>query len=150
MGLPCTGISPAVSRADTQTLAAYEVAPVRDPLVAVELELPPGRRFAAVARLVAAGLGARLGLHVDRLEDLKLAIDAALGQPHSRDTLTVALTPTRDELQVEVGPFAVAGLDSRGLEDVLSTLVDDFRTRTSGADAWVAMRISRSEVVAGR
>jgi len=150
LGQPCTGISPAVSRADTQTLAAYEVAPVRDPLVAVELELPPGRRFAAVARLVAAGLGARLGLHVDRLENLKLAIDAALGQPHARETLTLALTPTHDDLHVEVGPLDAAGIDSRGLEGVLSTLVDETRTRKSGTEAWVAMRISRSEVVAGR
>jgi hypothetical protein len=139
-----------VSRADIETLAALEVASVRDPLIAVELELPRGRRFAAVARLVAAGLGARLGLHVVRLDDLKLAIDAALGQPQSGDTVTLALTPTDDDLHVEVGPLAAAGLDSRGLEGVLSALVDETRTRKSGADAWVAMRISRSDVVASR
>ena len=139
-----------MSRADTEMLAALEAAQIRDPLVVVELELPRGRRFAAVARLVAAGLGARLGLHVDRLEDLKLAIDAALRQPQSRDTLTVAMTPTHDDLHVEVGPLAASGLDSRGLEGVLSTLVDEIRTRKSGADAWVAMRISRPEVVASR
>jgi hypothetical protein len=139
-----------VSRAHAETLAAHEVAPIRDPLVAVELELPRGRRFAAVARLVAAGLGARLGLHVDQLEDLKLAIDAALRQPQSRDTLTLVLTPTHDDLHVEVGPLATAGVDSRGLEGVLSALVDEFRTRRSGADAWIAMRISRPSVVASR
>ena len=138
-----------MSRADIETLAALEAASVRDPLIAVELELPRGR-FAAVARLVAAGLGARLGLHVDRLDDLKLAIDAALRQPQSGDTVTLALTPTDDDLHVEVGPLAAAGVDSRGLEGVLSALVDEIRTRKSGADAWVAMRISRSDVVASR
>lgn len=131
-------------------LAALEAAPIRDPLVVVELELPPGRRFTALARFVAAGLGARMGLHVDRLEDLKLAIDAALRQPHSSDTLTLALTPTPDDLHVEVGPLDAAGLDSRGLEGVLSTLVDEIRTRKSGTDAWVAMRVSRTDVVASR
>jgi serine/threonine-protein kinase RsbW len=137
-----------VTRADTETLAALEVEPVRDPLVVVELELPRGRRFAAVARLVAAGFGARLGLPVDRLEDLKLAIDVVLRQPHSTDALTLALTPTSDDLEVEVGPLVAAGHDSRGLEDVLSTLVDDIRARRSGRDVWIAMRIRRPGVVA--
>jgi hypothetical protein len=139
-----------VSRADTEMLAAHEVAPVRDPLVAVELELSRGHRFTAVARLVAAGLGARLGLPVDRLEDLKLAVDAAVRQPQSKDTLTLAMTPTPDDLQVEVGPLAAAGLDSRGLEDVLSTLVDETRTRRSGGDVWISLRIARPGVVASR
>ncbi len=139
-----------MSRADTERLATHEVASVRDPLVAVELELPRGNRFAAVARLVAAGVGARLGLRVDRLEDLKLAVDATLRQPQSKDTLTLAMTPTPDDLHVEVGPLAATGLDSRGLEAVLSTLVDETRTRRSGGDVWVALRIARPRVVASR
>jgi hypothetical protein len=132
-----------VSRAETETLAAHEVAPVRDPLVVVEVELPPGTRFAPVARLVAAGLGARLGLSVERLEDLKVAIDAALRQPSSGDTVTLAMTPTLDDLHVEIGPLAARELDSRGLEDVLSRLVDETRTRQSGSDVWIAMRLAR-------
>ncbi len=136
-----------MSRADTETLAAHEVAPVRDPLMVIELELPRGSRFAAVARLVAAGIGARLGLSVERLEDLKLAIDAALRQSSSKDTLTLAMTPTRDDLQLEVGPLTAAGLDSCGLEDVLSKLVDETRTRRSGNDVWISIRIARPRVV---
>jgi hypothetical protein len=139
-----------VSRADTETLAAHEVAPVRDPLVVIELELPQGSRFAAVARLVAAGIGARLGLSVGRLEDLKLAIDAALRQAGSKDTLTLAMTPALDELQLEVGPLTAAGLDSSGLDDVLSALVDETWARRSGDDVWIAMRIARPSVVASR
>jgi hypothetical protein len=132
-----------VSRAETETLAAHEVAPVRDPRVVVELELPQGARFAAVARLVAAGLGARIGLSVERLEDLKAAIDAALRQPSSGDTLTLAMTPTLDDLHLEIGPLAAGAVDSRGLEDVLSTLVDETRAWQSGSDVWVAMRLAR-------
>jgi hypothetical protein len=138
-----------VSRADTETLAAHELAPVRDPLVVVELELPRGR-YAAVARLVAAGVGARLGLSVERLDDLKLAIGAVLRQSGSKDTLTLAMTPTLDDVQVEVGPLSATGLDPRGLEGVLSTLVDETRTRRSGDDVWIAMRIARPSVVASR
>jgi hypothetical protein len=139
-----------VSRADTETLAAHELAPVRDPLVVVELELPRGPRYAAVARLVATGVGARLGLSVERLDDLKLAIGAVLRQSGSKDTLTLAMTPTLDDLQVDVGPLSAAGLDPRGLEGVLSTLVDETRTRRSGDDVWIAMRIARPSVVASR
>jgi hypothetical protein len=146
---PGEGISVPVSRADTETLAAHEVSPVRDPLVVIELELPRGSRFSAVARLVAAGIGARLGLSVERLEDLKLAIDAALRQTGSKDTLMLAMTPTLDDLQWEVGPLSAAGLDSCGLEGVLSTLVEA-RTRRSGNDVWIAMRIARPSAVASR
>jgi hypothetical protein len=144
------GISVSVSRADAETLGAHEVAPVRDPLLAIELELPRGSHFAAVARLVAAGIGARLGLTVERLDDLKLAIDAVLRQTGSKDTLTLAMTPTPDDLQLEVGPLTAAGLDSCGLEGVLSTLVDEARTRRSGNDVWIAMRIARPSDVASR
>jgi hypothetical protein len=139
-----------VSRVDIETLAAHEVAPVRDPLVVVELELPRGARFAAVARLVAAGLGARLGLSVERLDDLKLAIDAAVRQPSAKDTLTLAMTPSADDLHMEVGPLVVDGRDSRDLEDVLSRLVDDIRIRQSGTDVWIAMRVARPGAVASR
>ena len=138
-----------MSRADTETLAAHEVAPVHDPLVVVELELPRGSRFAAVARLVGAGLGARLGLSVERLEDLKLAIDAVLRHPSSGDMLTLAMTPTLDDLHVEIGPMAAAA-DARDLEDVLSTLVDETRAWRSGTDVWIALRIARSGVFASR
>jgi hypothetical protein len=131
-------------------LAAHEVAPVRDPHAVVELELPRGPRFAAVARLVAAGVGARLGLGVERLEHLKLAIDAALRQPGSKDMLTLALTPSLDDLHLEVGPLAADRLDARGLQGVLSTLVDETWTRRSGSDVWIAMRIARPSVVARR
>jgi hypothetical protein len=139
-----------VSRADIETLAAHEIAPVRDPLVVIELELPRSSRFFAVARLVAAGIGSRLDLSVERLEDLKHAIDAGLRQTGSKDTLMLDVTPTLDDLHLEVGPLSAAELDSSGLEDVLSTFVDEARTRRSGNDVWIAMRIARPSVVAGR
>ncbi len=139
-----------VSPARIETLAASGAGTSRDPMDAVELELPRGRRFAPVARLVAAGLGARLGLRVDRIEDLELAVDAALRQPRARDTLTLAMTPTREDLRVEVGPLAAYGLDSRGLEGVLSSLVDEIRTHRSGEEFWIAMRFTPPSVAASR
>ena len=139
-----------MSRADSETLAAHEVAPVHDPSVVIELELPRAPRFVAIARLVTAGMGARLGLSIERLEDLKLAIDATLRQTGSMETITLVLTPSLDDLHVEVGPFAAAELDSGDLEGVLSTLVDAIRTRRSGSDAWITMRVARSGVVASR
>jgi hypothetical protein len=121
-----------------------------DPLATVELELPRGRSSGAVARLIAAGVGTRAGLRVDRLEDLKLAVEATLRQPFARDTLSVAMTPTQDDLEIEVGPLAAARLDSRGLEGVLSPLVDEIRARRTGDDVWIAMRMRRPQVAADR
>ena len=118
-------------------------APTRDPFATVELEIPSGDEFAAVARLVVAGVATRAGLQVDRLQDLELALEEALRQPSARETLTLAATPTPDDLEVEVGPLASAPLDTRGRGGVLSTLVDEIRTRRSGAQVWIALRMRR-------
>ena len=96
-----------------------------------------------VARLVAAGLASRFGFRVDRLEDLELAIDWSLRQPLARDVAHLSLTPTRDALEVELGPLAGSRLDLSDLEGVLSLLVDELRARRSGADVWIALRMRR-------
>ena len=48
---------------------------------AVELELPDGRPFDAVGRLVAGGIAGRAGLTVDRIDDLQLALQAVRRDP---------------------------------------------------------------------
>ena len=111
-----------------------------EPDAAVDLELP-GRSFGAVGRLVVAGIASRLGMRVDRIDELQLAVDAALRQPVSRDVLALRMTPSHDDLELELGPLRVAEDEREGLERVLSALVDEVATRESGDGVWVDMRV---------
>lgn len=119
--------------------------------ITIELESSPGPPFDAVGRLVLGGLGAHVGLGVDRITDLQRALDAMLHQLPSRSTLVLTMRPTRDDLHVRLGPFEGAGARSRGVQRVLSALVDEIVTQESGLDVWIDMRVSRHRLAqAGR
>jgi len=109
----------------------------------VDLELPAGA-FGAVGRLVVAGVASRLGLTVDRIDELQLAVDETLRRPASRDALSLRITPTTHELRVRVGPVFVRDGERRDLERLLSTLVDDAATHDSGEDVWIDLRVART------
>ena len=70
----------------------------------VELELPSDRSFHPVGRLVAAGVGSRAGLDVDRIDDLQLALEAVLVRRVARGPTRMTLTASSD-LLVEIGPL---------------------------------------------
>jgi hypothetical protein len=111
--------------------------------VTVELELPPGPAFDAVGRLVLGGLGARVGLAIDRITDFQQALHTTLQQPLSRSTLVVTMKPSPQDLQVRLGPFDRAATPSLGVTRVVSALVDEIATHESGDDVWVDMRVTR-------
>jgi hypothetical protein len=110
--------------------------------VTVELELPSGRAFDAVGRLVLGGLGARLGLGVDRIADFQLALHAMLRQPRSHTTLVLTLEPTPEDIHVRLGPFDRTTTSTNGVLSVVSPLVDEIATHESGDDLWMDMRVA--------
>ncbi len=106
----------------------------------VELELPDGRSFDAVGRLVAAGIAGRAGVTVDRIDDLQLAVQAVRRSPGARGTTRILLTSDEGGLRAEIGPV-VRTRGHEALEGVLSTLVQGVETRTTGGDTWIVLRI---------
>lgn len=118
----------------------------------VELELPPGPGFDAVGRLVLGGLGARLGLSIDRITDFQQALHTTLQQPPCRSTLVLTMNTTAEDLQVRLGPFASAPAPpSRAVQRLVSGLVDEIATHESGRGVWVEMRVARhGPALAGR
>jgi len=87
----------------------------------VELQIPCNPKYIAVARLVAAGVGARSGLSVDDIDDLKVAvseactnvIDHAFPDPEKAEhstAISLRFTPRENGLQVEVEDYG-AGFD---------------------------------------
>lgn len=106
----------------------------------VELELPPDRSFHAVGRLVAAGVGSRAGLGVDRIDDLQLALVAVLRRPDARGSTRMALTASPDDLHVEIGPLRARDSGCE-LERVVSAFVPDVETHGVHDQVWISFRL---------
>jgi anti-sigma regulatory factor (Ser/Thr protein kinase) len=99
----------------------------------ITLTIPRQREFLAVAHLVLGGVGIRLNLTIETLEDLQLALDAVLERDHEPGDVTIALRLSPDRIETEVGPLrdgvrrelAREQGDEVGLRRILDTLVDE-------------------------
>jgi anti-sigma regulatory factor (Ser/Thr protein kinase) len=76
---------------------------------AVALELPAQSRYIRVARLVGAGLANELGLAVDRLDDVRLAIGEACGLAVLSGARALSLRYVLDDATLTVGIEAGLG-----------------------------------------
>jgi serine/threonine-protein kinase RsbW len=100
----------------------------------VDLSVPASPAYVAVVRTATAGLAARVDITLDRIEDLRIAVDEACALlvrgPESQGSHTTTVLHCRfvlheDSLTIEVrGPYApLPGHDSFAWS-VLSALVD--------------------------
>jgi hypothetical protein len=111
------------------------------PALEVDLELP-APSFGAVARLVVAGMASRIGMRIDRIDELQLALDTILRRPAADDALSIRMRPEPDGLSVRVGPLHVHDGEVHDLERVLSALVDGVSTHETDGDVWLDLRVS--------
>jgi hypothetical protein len=104
---------------------------------AIELTLPVGREWHAVARLVLGGVADRLNLSFEDLDDLQLAVERLLVEAASQDTVTLRIDVVDHGVRVGVGPLAertiadaLQGPDAEPgeltLRRILQTVVDSF------------------------
>lgn len=98
----------------------------------ITLTIPRDRAFYSIAHLVLGGLGIRLNLTIEHLEDLQLALDAVLERVREVEDVTIAVRVKESEIETAIGPLtdgvrkeleATAGEDV-GLRRILDTLVD--------------------------
>ncbi len=112
------------------------------PVETVELETPVGRDWAAVVRLVLGGIGDRLGLGFDDLDDLQLAVERLLAEAGAERSVRLAFELASDHLRTRVGPLREAPIAAAlqgpppapgelGLRRVLDTVVDSFGVEES-------------------
>lgn len=131
------------ARPPASTRAAPDLLRARAADGAVGVEFPADRRFHAAARLVAGGVATRIGLDVDEIGDLRLAIDAALLERPAGPTLRLTMTESDDgACELELGPF-VAGDDRSALARVLRALVDGVHLHEAGHGEWIAVKVER-------
>jgi len=123
----------------------------------IALSIPRDRAFHGVASLVVGGIGSRLDLTFEALEDLQLALVSLLEAEDGGGDVTVLLRLLDGSIETTVGPFDAARLrrrlaaeDGVGLRRVLDTVADrvDLVDREEGA--FVALAKAVPERSAGR
>jgi anti-sigma regulatory factor (Ser/Thr protein kinase) len=112
----------------------------------VTLQLPRERDFFGVAHLVLGGLGARLDLTYDVLEDMTTAIDELLGRRDAAGDITLTVKIEETAITATVGPFSESiaeelhGSDAElGLRRVLETSVDEVMVSERDGAQWVEL-----------
>lgn len=115
----------------------------------VVLTIPRAREFGAVADLVLAGLGSRLDLTIDVIDDLQLALESLVHRDDGEEDVTVQIAVVGDAIEASVGPFrreaieaelAGRARDGIGLRRVLDTTVDEVGLSEREGAAWVELR----------
>lgn len=113
----------------------------------ITLTLPAEEDFRRVAHLVVGGLGVRLDLTLDDLDDLHVALEALLGCRDDEGEIVVSVNADDSAVRASVGPFAAGALDPLqredaplGLRRVLETVCDSFEIEERDGSSWVELR----------
>lgn len=106
----------------------------------VVLTIPTDKRFRAVGTLVVGGVGSRLELPYERMDDLQLALLSALD---AADDGEVRLEIDAEDagLRLTVGPLRDGSQADPGLALVLSRLVDEIEHERRDGREWIALQI---------
>ncbi|HEX2346090.1 MAG TPA: hypothetical protein VHI12_05870 [Gaiellaceae bacterium] len=109
----------------------------------IVLTIPSERRFRGVATLVLGGVGSRLNLPYERMDDLQLALLSILDAVGGSE-VSIEVEAEDHHVAVSVGPLAQGSGDDEGLDRVLSKLVDgvELGRRDSGAE-WLTLTLAR-------
>jgi hypothetical protein len=113
----------------------------------ITLTIPRDRALYSVAHLVLGGLGIRLNLTIEHLEDLQLALDAVLERVGEVEHVTIAVSVSEGKIEAAIGPMrdgvrdeleATDGEDV-GLRRILDTLVDEVALTPGDGGDWVKL-----------
>jgi anti-sigma regulatory factor (Ser/Thr protein kinase) len=108
----------------------------------ISLTLPTAAHFRGVATLVLGGVGSRLDLPYERVDDLQLAVLSVL-EASSDDRVTVEVAADDDSVLVSVGPLADGSRSDGALARVLDPLVDSFEASERDEHVWITLRVRR-------
>jgi hypothetical protein len=103
----------------------------------IDLTTPVGRAWDPVIRLVLGGIGDRLDLGFDELDDLQLAVERLLAEARLEDRVTLSFEILERSVRVRIGPIltgavaeALQGPPSKPgeltLGRILQTVVDSY------------------------
>jgi hypothetical protein len=118
----------------------------------ITLTIPRDRALYGVAYLVLGGLGVRLNLTIEHLEDLQLALETVLERVRA-DSVTVTFRAKDGQIEALVGPMndgvraelAADGGDDVGLRRILDTLVDRAELEADDTGDWLKLTKAAGE-----
>jgi hypothetical protein len=112
----------------------------------IVLTIPRERPFYGVAHLVLGGLGSRLNITLEHLEDIQLGLDSLLAQHDGHEDVTLRIRVRDGALETEVGPFPrtlseALGADAGGvgLRRILETVSDGVEFGDRDGSTWVTL-----------
>jgi hypothetical protein len=112
----------------------------------IRLTIPQDRALYSVAHLVVGGLGIRLKLTIEHLEDLQLALDAVLERARASEDVTIAVRLKDGEIEAAIGPLRDGVRDELessggevGLRRILATVVDRVELAPGEGGDWVTL-----------
>jgi hypothetical protein len=114
----------------------------------VVLTLPGDDSLNEVATLVIGGVGSRLDLPYERLDDLQLAVVSVLGCSEGA-TVTIDIDIDDEVVAVTISPLSAGSASDPGLHRVLAQLVDSVETgidQSSQGAGWLTLRLRRPPV----
>lgn len=106
----------------------------------ITLTLPTDPRLRGVATLVLGGIGSRLDLPYEQVDDLQLAVLSVL-DAGGGDEVTLEVDAAGDELLVSVGPLAAGSGSDEALIRVLDPLVDSVTSSQRDGHEWLTLRL---------
>jgi hypothetical protein len=107
------------------------------------LTIPTATRFQGVATLVLGGIGSRLDLPYERMDDLQLAVLSLLAAG-SDDHISVEVEAEEEAMSVSVGPLVAGSNSDEGLARVLRRLADSVESVQRDGNEWLTLRLAFS------
>ena len=114
----------------------------------ITLTIPRDRALYSVAHLVLSGLGIRLNLTIEHLEDLQLAVDTVLERSREEEEhVTIAVIVRDGRLETLIGPMrdgvraelAAPEGEDVGLRRILNALVDEVELTERDGGEWLKL-----------
>ena len=108
----------------------------------ISLTIPADERFRSVPTLVLGGIGSRLDLPYERMDDLQLAVLSLLEAVDGNEA-TIDVVADDGSLSVRVGPLRPGSVEDPALGRVVSRLVDAVEPGTRDDAEWITVRMAR-------
>jgi len=110
----------------------------------IVLTVPAGARGAGVVALVLGGLGSRLDLPIDRVDELTLATDV-LGAGTLDGRLELIMMVADDRLLLQIGPLEHGAVADAPRRRVLDSLVDRVGVVSRAGHEYAELELARGE-----
>lgn len=108
----------------------------------IHLTFPAKDSYRGVPSLVLGGVGSRLDIPFERMDDLQLAVLSML-DASADDNASLEIEAEDERVVVSVGPLRPDAADDNGLDLVLSRLTDGVASGRRGGDVWLTVSLTR-------